>query len=237
MLFFYIRHGDPTYSPDALTPLGHRQAEAVGRRLALHGLDRIYASTSTRAIQTAEHAAEIVGRPIETLDFCHENHAWNEYALSYNGRPKTWCSCIPEFQKIFCDPEILKLGFDWYTDPRLAEFDFGRGEERIGRESDKFFASLGYERLDNSCVYRVTKPNDERVALFAHAGFGIAFLAHILRIPYPMFSLRFEIGHSSMTVVEFSERDGFSVPRILTFSSDSHLYADRLPSGNGNVSY
>ena len=31
MLFFYVRHGDPIYDPDSLTPLGHRQAEAVAK--------------------------------------------------------------------------------------------------------------------------------------------------------------------------------------------------------------
>ena len=34
MLLFYLRHGDPIYSPDSLTALGERQAEALGRRLA-----------------------------------------------------------------------------------------------------------------------------------------------------------------------------------------------------------
>ena len=61
MLFIYVRHGAPIYDPDSLTPLGHRQAEAVGKRLALYGLDRIYASTSARAIQTAKPAAELLG--------------------------------------------------------------------------------------------------------------------------------------------------------------------------------
>ena len=42
MLLFYIRHGDPTYTPDALTPLGERQAEALAKRLSLYGLNRIY---------------------------------------------------------------------------------------------------------------------------------------------------------------------------------------------------
>lgn len=37
MLFYYIRHGDPIYDPDSLTPLGKRQAEALGKRLATHG--------------------------------------------------------------------------------------------------------------------------------------------------------------------------------------------------------
>ena len=49
MLLFYVRHGDPIYNPDSLTPLGERQAEAIARRLALYGIDKIYSSTSTRA--------------------------------------------------------------------------------------------------------------------------------------------------------------------------------------------
>ena len=32
MLLYFIRHGDPVYSPDSLTPLGHEQAKALERR-------------------------------------------------------------------------------------------------------------------------------------------------------------------------------------------------------------
>ena len=46
MLLFYIRHGDPVYDPDSLTPLGLKQAEAVAKRLALFGIDEIYASNT-----------------------------------------------------------------------------------------------------------------------------------------------------------------------------------------------
>ena len=54
MLFFYVRHGDPIYNPDSLTPLGERQAEAVSKRLAMYGIDKIYSSTSNRAYLTAK---------------------------------------------------------------------------------------------------------------------------------------------------------------------------------------
>ena len=64
MLFFYIRHGDPIYNPDSLTPLGERQAEAVGKRLALFGIDEIYASTSNRAQLTAKPLCELVKKDI-----------------------------------------------------------------------------------------------------------------------------------------------------------------------------
>ena len=47
MLLFYVRHGDPIYSPDSLTPLGERQAEAIAKRLSLYGIDDIYTSVQT----------------------------------------------------------------------------------------------------------------------------------------------------------------------------------------------
>jgi len=84
MLFFYIRHGDPIYNPDSLTPLGHRQAEAVGRRLAQFGMDKIYASTSNRAIQTAQPLCELVKKDLTQLDFANENHAWQELTVVEN---------------------------------------------------------------------------------------------------------------------------------------------------------
>ena len=42
MIFYLIRHGDPIYNPDTLTPLGYEQAQAVKKRLCQFGLDKIY---------------------------------------------------------------------------------------------------------------------------------------------------------------------------------------------------
>lgn len=64
MLLFYIRHGDPIYDPDSLTPLGNRQAEAVAKRLAVYGIDEIYSSTSNRAQLTAKPTTELIKKEI-----------------------------------------------------------------------------------------------------------------------------------------------------------------------------
>lgn len=53
MTLYYVRHGDPSYNPNQLMPLGERQAETVARRLAVYGIDWIYAFPSNRAWQTA----------------------------------------------------------------------------------------------------------------------------------------------------------------------------------------
>ena len=81
MLLFYLRHGDPIYDPDSLTPLGHRQAEALGRRLARYGLDRIYASSSTRAQLTAKPTCEMLKLEMQILDWTNESYAWQQLAM------------------------------------------------------------------------------------------------------------------------------------------------------------
>ena len=60
MILYYVRHGDPIYDPNQLTPLGERQAEAVAKRLAVHGIDKIFASPSNRARQTAQPLCDLM---------------------------------------------------------------------------------------------------------------------------------------------------------------------------------
>ena len=73
MLLYYIRHGDPIYSPDSLTPLGEEQAESVARRLSRFGVDEIYSSPSNRAMRTADATCRLLGKEMHTLDFLNEN--------------------------------------------------------------------------------------------------------------------------------------------------------------------
>lgn len=229
MLLYFIRHGDPCYEPDSLTPLGLRQAEAIGRRIARYGVDRIYASPMKRAIQTAQPAAELLGKEIIPLDFASEQHAWDELTLiDENGR-KTWANMHPPTVRRFASAEVRALGMRWYEHPAFADTTYKAGMERVARESDAWLASLGYERTEREGIYRAVRENDERIALFAHAGFGGAFMSHVLGIPYPQYGQTFDLCHSSLTVIEFRENHGLCVPRVLTMSNDAHLYHENLP--------
>ena len=227
MLFFYVRHGDPTYVPDALTPRGKRQAEAVAKRLCLYGIDKIYASTSTRAIETATPTAEIMKKEIEQVDFANEKHAWDALTVERDGK-RTWIYQDREIKDSFSSPEIMNLGFNWYDHPGLTEYK--DGYKKIYKNTADFFKSLGYEKIENTGKYRVLKENNQRVALFAHQGFGLVFLSVVLDIPYPIIAKHFDMWHTGVTVIEFKEEDGFSVPRVLTLSNDSHLYREGLPT-------
>ena len=79
----------------------------------------------------------------------------------------------------------------------------------------------------------VDLPNNKRVALFAHQGFGLAFLSSLLNIPYPMFCSSFDMGHSGVSVIYFDETREVTYPKLLQLSNDSHLYREELLKGYG----
>jgi len=56
----------------------------------------------------------------------------------------------------------------------------------------------------------------------------------LLDIPYPMFATEFDMTHTGMTVIEFKEKDGYAIPKVLTFSSDAHIYREGLPTNYNN---
>ena len=232
MLLYFIRHGDPTYQPNRLTPLGRRQAESVGRRLSIHGIDKIYSSDSQRAMETAQPLAEILKKEIVLLPWANEDLAWQVLAPENPelGR-KVWAFGDERFLPLFNSREVRALGDKWYTHPAFAQYpSFETGIERIRREADSLLLELGYRHDRENCCYEAVRPNEDRVALFAHQGFGLAFLSQVLDIPYPQFSTLFDMGHTGMTVLEFANKPGPVFPRADQVASDGHLYRDGLPT-------
>ncbi|MBR5809451.1 MAG: histidine phosphatase family protein [Clostridia bacterium] len=234
MLLFYIRHGDPIYKPNSLTPLGERQAEAIAKRLSIYGVDQIFSSSSERALKTAKPTCEILKKDLIKLDFCNEDNAWKELTI-VTEKGKHWAFQDPDIIKLFATEEIRILGNKWYEYDKLSFLT--EGIKRIRNESDNFLLDLGYKHIPDTGMYEVVKSNDQRVALFAHQGFGLAFLSSILDIPYPMFCRHFDMCHTGLTVIEFAERDGLTHPKILTLSSDAHLYREGLPTKYANRLY
>ena len=238
MLLFFLRHADPIYSPDQLTPLGHRQADALAKRLSAYGLDRIFCSTSNRAVQTAQPTCDLLKMDMTMLDWCNEGHVWNELtAYDEQKGHVTWCFYHQPTVRQMISPEVRALGREWYKHSTFEGTRFGEGMARVQRECDAFMLSLGYRHDYAACAYVAERPSDERVALFAHHGFGVAFLSCLLDIPYPEMALRFDIGHSSMTVVDFTEKEGLVIPKVLQLSNDSHLWREGLPTKYQNRIY
>jgi probable phosphoglycerate mutase len=222
MLFIYIRHGEPIYDPDSLTELGKLQAENVAKRLSVIGVDKIFSSTSNRAIQTALPTAKSLDKEITYLEFSNEKHVWNNLTVD-TPSGKVWLFQDKKIIELFHSQEIMDLGMKWYEHPEFDRKSYGEEMKRIQSESTRFFAGLGYQYLDNG-KYKVVKENDDHVVMFAHQGFGFAFLSLLLNIPYPNFCTRFELGHAEITVIEFKNDGGYSYPKVISLSNNCHLH-------------
>ena len=230
MLLFYVRHGQPIYSPDQLTPLGRRQAESVAHRLCQFGIDRIFSSPSNRALETAKPTCEMLKLEPTLLPWVDEALAWADlHVVGDDGRHR-WCYETPEFLQAFASEAVRAMGHRWHEHPDFAAFPFGNSVRRMRTAVDEWAASLGLRHDPELRLYRIERPNDERVALFAHEGAGLLFLSTLLDIPYPEFASHFTMQHTGVTVVEFRDRGGFTVPRVLQLSNDAHLYRDGLPT-------
>ena len=72
MLLYIVRHGDPIYETATHTPRGRLQAEAVGKRIAASGINRIYSSTLGRARETAAPACRLLGLECNIENWAHE---------------------------------------------------------------------------------------------------------------------------------------------------------------------
>lgn len=237
MKIFYIRHGDPIYNPDCLTPLGARQAEAVAKRLAMHGVDEIYSSPSGRAMQTATPLSEILKIPITILDWCDEALVWQEFTVTDENGHTKWMCWDDKVREKFTEKSMRLSDGEWYSDP-FFDPKVGKGVQRVNREVDSFLAGFGYIHDREKGVYKVEKENTKRIAIFAHQGFSLAFFSSLLDIPYPMFSTRFDISHSCVSLIDFPEvQKGEITPKILQYSNDSHLYKEGLPTKFNNLFY
>ena len=237
MLLYYVRHGDPVYDPDSLTPLGRRQAEAVAKRLAQYGLDEIYVSSSNRAKETVQPTCDILKMRAAELDWANERYAWADFAVEEQDGKKQWCFFIPRYMELFNTEEIIRMGDRWYDSPEFNGTSFKNGILRVQKEADSFFERLGYKHDRSRHLYIPEEPNDKRIALFAHQGFGILFLSALLDISMPQFATHFDLSHSSVTVIEFKDTGGIVIPKVLTLSNDSHIYKEGLPTKYNNEIY
>lgn len=232
MLLFYIRHGDPIYEPDSLTEQGYKQAEALVSRMERCAPKKIFASSSNRAILTAKPTCEALGTQMEILDWCNESHAAATFWYK-DESCSSWIFAHPTTKRLLASNEIRALDREWYKHPFFSEKlpHLQQGIDRIQGHTDAFMLSLGYRHVENG--YISERPNDDRVALFAHQGFGLAFLSALLDIPYPMLATRFDMGHTGMTVIEFKGGE-FVVPKVLQMSNDSHIFSSGLPTSYNN---
>ena len=220
MRLFLIRHGEPDYAHDCLTPLGREQAKAAAKRLSGEKLELIYSSPNGRAQETARYTAEQFHLPIVTLPWMHEI-SWGGEDVPENGHPWTLGNWM------------LQEGFDWYhQDWRLHPyFQKNVATECFGmiaEQLDALLAEHGY--VHDGLRFFCEQESRRNVALFSHGGSGACVLSHLLQLPFPYVSSVLPYDFTSIIIVNFPSAPGeYVFPRLELFNDCAHLAQDSAP--------
>lgn len=218
MILYIIRHADPDYENDTITPAGHLQAEALARRMKSCGLDRIFCSPLGRAKDTMKYTAKLLNIQPEIEEWTRElsdvfleNTEW--------GPMNVWD--LPAEVLLADNPSPTSP--DWDKLPILKDLKLKEKFAKIGENSDRFLRKLGYVR--KGVRYHCLKQNEKKIAVFCHGGFGVAWIAHLLNIPLRIAWAGFRLAPTSVTTILFEQTsENWAVPRCLSLGDTSHLY-------------
>ena len=224
MLLYIVRHGDPVYETDSLTSRGVLQAEAVGKRMLDAKIDKIFSSPMGRAMQTAEPACRLLGLDMNIEPWTHEIE--DERLTPFpDGKLKS----ITDVQNTYyLENGNRDLPYERaYECTGINESQMDVAVKYIEENGKDFLERLGYR--EESGIYRILEPNEEKVALFCHSAFARAWLSVLLHIPLHIMWASFQYTHTGVTVLEFKNNENcFTAPKCLCFSDVSHLYAQKL---------
>ena len=231
MHLVFIRHGEPDYSIDSLTPEGFREAEALAARVAgwKGSVTACYCSPLGRAQRTSEPSLAALGMEAETLPWMAE------FTVRTHDRPDGSRHCV-----------TWDLLPSWRTEqPKLAEPEgWVRAEpypasvadevvprwEEIKAGVDGVLARHGYVRERG--IYRVG-PDARRTGcliFFCHHGLACTAIAHILGFAPPQVLDGFFLPPASVTVLYSEERQpGVAAFRCQCMGDTSHLREAGLP--------
>ena len=223
MRIYLIRHADPDYENDDITQAGHAEAAALARRLASMPIKAIHTSPMGRAKATARYTAEAMGlEPIL--------EPWTRELSGMRMQDERWGSLMAwDMPGEAVRPESDRwLRPGWSTAPPFSLPAIEESAAAVAKASDAFLASYGYEREGDR--YRIVRSNRDSIALFAHGGFGLTWLSHLLGLPLPLVWSGFWLSPTSVTTILFDERsDRWASPRCLCVGDTSHLYEAGLP--------
>jgi len=232
MLLYIVRHGEPDYKTDSLTERGILQAEAVGKRIRDSKINRIFSSPMGRARQTAEPACRLLGLEYQVEEWAHEILPSELYTPFPDGKMKS----ITNVQNTYYreNGNIDLSYYDAFDAPGISQSGMNKAVPFIEEHGKEFLERLGY-REENG-IYRIIRPNTEKVALFCHSAFARAWMSVLFHIPVHIMWASFAYTFTGVTIIEFKNNEnGVTAPQCLCYSDVSHLYANGLDLLHNNT--
>lgn len=215
MRIVFVRHGEPDYEHDCLTPRGRLQAAAAAERLREEGIEEIWSSPLGRAAETAAAASEALGLPVKTLDFMRELH-WGDTdgkEMPFNGHPWDIADELARQGTDLTDPA-------WRKHPLFARNIVTANADYVAEKIDEWLLTLGYRR--EGLYYRCIRKDgaQKTVALFSHGGSSAAAMGHMLNLQFPYACAFFHIEFTGITILRLDRKPGSQTLPCLELGND-----------------
>ena len=220
-----IRHADPDYSIDSLTPVGWEEARLLAERVAGWDVKAFYVSPLGRAQATLKPTLEKTGRTAEVKEWLREfppqvKKPGEEHSdCAWDWLPADWTG-----EAAFYDRTR------WTEVPCFAEVGMKDAYRRVTDGLDELLGEHGYRREGD--YYRVERANEDTVVLVCHFGLECVLLSHLIGATPMVLWHGLCAAPSSVTTIYTEERRrGIASFRIASFGDVSHLLAaGREPS-------
>lgn len=225
MQIIMIRHGDPDYVNDSLTPKGRDEAIALAKYLRDIPVTKFYCSPLGRARDTAAPTLSMTGRRAQILDWLEEFPGYiidepsGRQRIPWDLMPDEWTRVAELYDKD-----------NWLNAGIMRSGNVGEVYKSVCEQFDDFLASHGYVR-DGAC-YKAVIPNHDTLVFFCHFGIQCVLLSHLLGISPIVLWQGTVCLPTGVTVIATEERqEGVAYFRCNRFGDLTHLYADgQLPS-------
>ena len=229
MRILLIRHAEPDYSIDSITPKGRIEAELLSRRIMKYDIRDFYVSPLGRARDTAAYTLEKMNREATVLPW------------------------LKEFSGRYPDPETGKLRLAWDIKPRIwpeypgvwrmdtflenALFDEGDFREVWQQTADGVSELMGtYGFRKDGPVWLCDHNTPDTIALFCHFGISMAVISCLTDIPPMVLWHRTLCLPTSVTEVVTEERiRGEAAFRITKLGDTSHLESAGEPRSTAGL--
>lgn len=238
MELIFVRHGDPDYSIDSLTPEGWIEAEALVDRFIHENISQFYVSPLGRAKDTASFTLKAMNRTAIEYPWLREFSA-KINITDHEELMKSFPDRKYHDDQIFANVAWDMLPGEWTKNPdyfhpenwkqtaAVKNSDFLEQYEIVTSGFDSLLKEHGYIREGH--YYRVEQANRDKLVFFCHYGVTCLLLSYLMGVsPFILWHSISFAPTAITTVITEERRQGIAYFRANKIGDISHLYVKGL---------
>ena len=217
MRIHFVRHADPDYARDGLTPHGARESAALAPVIAARHPTHLYVSELGRARQTATPIANAT-RLSPTVVPALNEYDWH-VDVPGHGRLSAWDV-----------PASIVRRHDRHPGVEAFATEIAEAHQAC----DRLFASHGLIRERGH--YAIERRKDDVLVVVSHGGVMLTWISYLLGLPTGAFWHAVWFAPSSITTLRFEERErGWVSARCTALGDTHHLTASGLSRSSSGL--